>query len=92
MRKNDGKVRLSVSDRESLAACRPLITTPTDSNQSIDLLTVAEVAEVLKVSSATIRRLQQGRRIPFYRIGGGVRFARNDLVTYLQQNLVGTVG
>ena len=65
---------------------------PIDSKPAIDLLTIAEAAELLKISVSGMRRLQQRRRIPFIKLGGSIRFARQDLTSYLQKNRVEAVG
>jgi len=54
-------------------------------NRSVELLTISEVAKWLKVSVSGIRRLQQGRQLPFIKIGGSIRFAKSDLVAYLEK-------
>ena len=59
---------------------------------SIELLTVTEVAKLLKISVASVRRLQQQRLIPFFKVGGSVRFTRSDIVSYLEQQRVKAVG
>jgi len=57
----------------------------------IELLTIAEVAELLKLSVPTVRRLQQQRRIAFVKVGGRVRFTRSDIVSYLQRRRVSSI-
>ena len=59
-----------------------------ESHGPIELLTTREVAELLKVSLSSVRRLQQGRRLPFIKVGGSVRFARSDILEYLQKGRV----
>jgi excisionase family DNA binding protein len=59
-----------------------------DADTSLGLFTIAEVAEILKVSIRTVRRLQQQRSIPFVKVGGAVRFTRNDLAFYLEKRHV----
>lgn len=59
-----------------------------DADTSLALFTVAEVAELLKVSVRTVRRLQQQRKIPFVKVGGAVRFAKSDLASYLEKRHV----
>ncbi|MBV1699525.1 MAG: helix-turn-helix domain-containing protein [Hyphomicrobiales bacterium] len=54
-----------------------------EATRSSALLTVPEVAEFLKVSVQSVRRLQQRRKIPFIKVGGCVRFTRNDIDLYL---------
>lgn len=56
------------------------------------LLTIAEVAEFLKISESTVRRLQQQRFIPFFKVGGTVRFAKDDLMLYLKKKRVEAIG
>ena len=51
----------------------------------IELLTIKEVAGLLKVSEPTVRRLQQSRSIPFIKVGGCVRFSKGDIISYLQR-------
>jgi excisionase family DNA binding protein len=58
---------------------------------NIELLTVPEVARLLKISVISVRRLQQRRLIPFFKIGGSVRFARSDVVSYLDKQRVKAV-
>lgn len=56
---------------------------PSGSYPAIELLTIPEVAEVLKISPTGVRRLQQKRAIPFTKVGGVVRFFKSDIVAYL---------
>ena len=48
-----------------------------------DLLTVAEVAEELRVSTMTVYRLIQREELPALRIGRSYRIDRDDLAEYL---------
>jgi excisionase family DNA binding protein len=52
---------------------------------SSPLLTLSEVAEFLKISVTGVRRLQQQRHIPFLKVGGSVRFLKEDLIFYLRK-------
>jgi excisionase family DNA binding protein len=54
----------------------------------IELLTIEEITELLKVSVSAIRRLQGGRRIPFIKVGGSVRFLRSDVIEYVRKNRI----
>ena len=65
---------------------------PTDSNQPAVLLTVADVAELLKISASSVRRLQSDRKIPFVKVRGSVRFARADIVSYIARCRVEAIG
>lgn len=57
----------------------------------VELMTPAEVAESLKISVPSVRRLQYQRRIPFIKVGGSVRFARADITSYLAKNRVESI-
>lgn len=64
---------------------------PTDSEPAIELLTVPEVAALLKISISGVRRLQERRFIPFFKVGGSVRFTKSDILSYLQKQRVEAV-
>jgi excisionase family DNA binding protein len=53
-----------------------------------ELLTIADVARLLKISASSVRRLQQQRRIPFFKVGGSIRFNKSDLAIYLMNRRV----
>jgi excisionase family DNA binding protein len=57
-------------------------------DESIELLTIQEVAELLRVSASSVRRLQQGRHLPFIKVGGSVRFAKDDVLDFLKKQRV----
>lgn len=63
-----------------------------DSIPAFELLTIPEVAGLLRVSVPTVRRLQEQRRIPFIKIGGSVRFTKSDVVSYVEQERVESIG
>ena len=65
---------------------------PIDPDAAIELFTVPEVAGMLRVCDETVRRLQQGRRIPFHKVGGRIRFLKSDIVEYLDKQRVETIG
>jgi excisionase family DNA binding protein len=56
--------------------------------KNIELLTIKDVAELLKVSQSSVRRLQQGRHLPFIKVGGSIRFAKDDILEYLKKGRV----
>jgi excisionase family DNA binding protein len=58
---------------------------------STALLSVADAAELLGVSASAIRRLQQGRHLPFFKVGRCVRFAESDLLAYLAKRRIETI-
>ena len=61
-------------------------------NTTIELLTIEDVAKLLRVSPSTVRRLQQGRRLPFIKIGGSVRFAKDDIIDFLKKVRIESIG
>lgn len=56
------------------------------------LLTIPDVAAILKISTATVRRLQQQRKLPFVKIGGSIRFERSDVTSYVATRRVRAIG
>lgn len=52
------------------------------------LLTVAEVAELLRLTRKGVYSLVAGRRIPFLKISNRVRFSHADVVDWLRKNRV----
>lgn len=57
----------------------------------LGLLSVPEVATLLKISVPTVRRLQQQRKIPFFKVAGRVRFAQSDISAYLERRRVHSI-
>lgn len=64
---------------------------PTDAT-TVELLKVAEAAEMLRISVPTLRRIQQARKIRFIKVGGCVRFSKTDIIAYLNQRGVDPIG
>jgi len=48
-----------------------------------DFLTVNEVAELLKVSDKTVRRLATRGELPSFRVGAQLRFRRADIEAWV---------
>lgn len=63
-----------------------------DSIPTLELLTIHEVARLLKISVSSVRRLQQQRRIPFVKVGGSIRFIKSDLLSYVDRERVESIG
>jgi excisionase family DNA binding protein len=57
--------------------------------QNPDILTIAEVAEFLKVAERTIYRLAAAKKIPAFKVGGAWRFARADIERWISQQTAG---
>ena len=51
-----------------------------------NLLTVQEVAEMLKISVSTLYRWVNKREIPFVKLGGKLRFNEGEIKTFVLQN------
>lgn len=58
--------------------------------QQTELKTVAEVAELLRVSNMTVYRLIRSGELPALRVGKSYRIRANDLETYLASGTVDT--
>jgi excisionase family DNA binding protein len=52
------------------------------------LMTVDEVADVLRVSNMTVYRLIKAGRIPAMRVGRNFRVRRSEIVRYLESGAV----
>jgi excisionase family DNA binding protein len=65
---------------------------PIEPGPTLELLTIPEVAKLLKISVSGVRRLQQQRQIPFFKVGGGIRFTRSDITAYLQKRRINSIG
>jgi excisionase family DNA binding protein len=55
------------------------------------LFTVPEAAHFLSVSVPTVRRLMQSRQIAFRKVGGSIRFSRNDIDVFVEKSRVESV-
>ena len=55
---------------------------------TMELLTIAETATLLRISEVSVRRLQSARQLPFSKIGGSVRFLKSDIVAYILKQRV----
>jgi excisionase family DNA binding protein len=70
----------------------PLLDNTTDCFPACRLLTVDDAARFLSLSSSTVRRLQQARKIPFAKVGGSIRFLMKDLRSYVEKARVAAIG
>ncbi|MEI6296381.1 MAG: helix-turn-helix domain-containing protein [bacterium] len=55
------------------------------------LLNRNEVMKMLNISKAGFYRLVYKREIPFYKVGGGLRFSVEDILSYLKNNRVPSI-
>ena len=63
----------------------------TDSNTLPNMLTRDELARYFRISKTGVYRLVEKRQIPFYRVGGSLRFAKNDVMAYLNGKRIESV-
>jgi excisionase family DNA binding protein len=50
--------------------------------------TPKELREILEISSATIYRLIEFRKLPVFKIGKSVRIMREDVISFLESNRI----
>ena len=50
-----------------------------------DILTIAEVAEYLKVAERTLYRLVAAKKVPAFKVGGTWRFSRASIDLWIKQ-------
>jgi excisionase family DNA binding protein len=55
------------------------------------LLTPFELAEFLRISRSSVYRLVAKRALPFYHVGGALRFSRDEVLRYLEETLIPSV-
>lgn len=52
----------------------------------MELMKAKEVAEMLKLTTQQIYQLKAEHKIPFIEIGGAVRFDKEDIINWLNEN------
>ena len=55
-----------------------------------ELLSLEEVARLFRVSKTTVYRMASHRLIPFYKVGGALRFSQDEMLAYLESQRVGS--
>lgn len=53
------------------------------------LLSVQQAADIVGVSTKTIRRWIDAKELPFHRLGRQIRIAEDDLIAFLAKNREG---
>lgn len=51
-------------------------------------MTPTEVAQFLRISKTSVYRLVARRVLPYYKVGGSLRFSRNAILNYLEGGIV----
>jgi len=64
----------------------------TDFNKDLKLYNTVELAQILSISKPTVYRIITSRKIPFYKVKGSIRFSRHDVLKYLEDNRIESVG
>jgi excisionase family DNA binding protein len=59
-----------------------------NSLKSLKLLSPDDLGKIFNLSKATIYRIVEGRKIPFYKISGVLRFSEEDIINYLKENRI----
>jgi excisionase family DNA binding protein len=59
-----------------------------NSLNNLKLLSIKDLGKVFNISKATAYRIVEGRKIPFYKIGGVLRFSEKDILGYLEENRI----
>lgn len=59
---------------------------------SDEILTIREVAELLKINEKTAYKLAAAGRIPGFRVGGSWRFKRSAIETWIEAQSAPKVG
>lgn len=72
----------------TMEATSELLFENTSIGSGSELLTIPEVARLLKASVSTVRRLQERRLLAFVKVARGVRFERAAITAYLKKNRV----
>jgi len=59
-----------------------------ESLDNLKLLSIKDLSKLFGISEATSYRIISGRKIPFYKISGVIRFSEQDILNYLKENRV----
>lgn len=57
-------------------------------NEDTNLMTVEDVAALLKVEKQLVYKLKRDKKIPFIKIGGVIRFRRVDVDQWIEASIV----
>jgi excisionase family DNA binding protein len=54
------------------------------SSDLVNIMTIKEVSDFLKVTERTIYRLAAGKQIPAFKVGGSWRFSRSEIDQWIK--------
>jgi len=55
---------------------------------NLKLLSIKDLGKLFNISKTTAYRIVESRKIPFYKIGGALRFSEKDILAYLEENRI----
>ena len=56
--------------------------------KNLKLLPIKDLGQIFNISQTTAYRIVEGRKIPFYKISGVLRFSEEDIINYLKENRI----
>jgi len=59
-----------------------------NSLNNLKLLSIKDLGRIFNISQTTAYRIVEGRKIPFYKINGVLRFSEKDILSYLEENRI----
>ena len=62
-----------------------------NSINNLRLLSINDLVKFFNISKPTAYRIVEGRKIPFYKINGCLRFSEKDILKYLEDNRVESI-
>ena len=68
------------------------LTTMTIDNNTIEFLTIDDLSHLFSISKTSVYRLISQRKLPFYKIGGLVRFKKNEVLEYVEKKCTQSIG
>jgi len=62
-----------------------------NSLNNLKLLSIKDLGRIFNISKSTAYRVVEGRKIPFYKINGVLRFSEKDILSYLEENRINQI-
>lgn len=72
--------------------CPKLAIAMSTSPSDVEILTIKQVADYLKVTERTIYRLAGAKKIPAFKVGGTWRFSKADIDAWIKQQSMEALG
>ena len=58
----------------------------------LEIMTLPEVADYLKVAERTLYRLAASKQVPAFEVGGAWRFVKSDIEAWIRSQVAGKAG